>query len=504
MRLVIVSILLICLGLAARAQGRVALLIGNADYGVDALDLANPANDVAALAAVLEQNGFEVIAATNLDGAGMREVVAAFTDKAQGAELALFFYAGHGVQFEGDNLMIGTGFVGTTADALLSASIPMRDIRAAFEQAAPEAGLILLDACRDAPILDRDLMRPGLVRTSGGVGMLIAYATDPGNVAYDGAGQNSVFTTALLNHIATPGLDVRLMLGRVRQEVVLATYGRQVPWVEESLIGEHVIAFERPTEILPDAVADEFSLWRRADADPSYLPDYLARYPDGAFAAMARARLDQTRAQPATEEISALALSESARLIPALEVMGVAGDRGPEAIAAGVARFMAERPGLPQDSLGALYTEAARTAMLLGAATAQRIRTDLAALRSLDRVARIAEVAMVEMEELAGDDPAAAPVIEQARADIEAIRRNRQVVLVRLDQSRAYYQDVVTRTARFLPPDASPALLADTGETVGLDSSLAGDATLFLRHVRNADVSDEGSYEWLADFIQDG
>lgn len=500
----VLAALLICLAGAAMAQGRVALLIGNADYEGDVLDLANPGHDVAALAQVLAQNGFDVIAQTDLDGAAMRAAVAEFTTRAKGAELALFFYAGHGAQFEGDNLMIGTGFAGTTAEALVDASMPMREIRAAFEEAAPEAGLILLDACRDSPILDRDLMRPGLVRTSGGVGMLIAYATDPGNVAYDGAGENSVFTTALLNNIATPGLDVRLMLGRVRQEVVLATYGRQVPWVEESLIGEHVIALERPTDVTDDPVADEFALWRRADADPDYLPDYLARYPEGAFAATARARLAEARNLPAPDAVSALALGDSARLIPALEILGLAGDRGPDAIAAGVARFMAARPGLAADSLNPLYDEAARTAMLLGAATAQRIRTDLAALRSLDRVARIAEVAMVEIEELAGDDPAAAEVVAQAKADIEGIRHNRQIVLMRLDQSRGYYQDVITRTARFLPADASPALLADTGETSGATGNLAEDAALFLRHVRDTGVATGGSYTWLADFLQDG
>jgi hypothetical protein len=270
------------------------------------------------------------------------------------------------------------------------------------------------------------------------------------------------------------------------------------------LIGEHVIATARPTTLADDPVADEFALWRRADADPGYLPDYLARYPDGAFAALAVARLEGESPVAVPDAVSALALSEAARLIPALQVLGLAGDQGPQAIADGVARFLAERPGLPSDRLDPLYDEAARTAMVLGAATAQRIRTDLAALRSLDRVARIAELAMLEIEELAGDDPTAAALVDSARADIEGIRRNRQIVLTRLDLSRSYYQDILSRTARFLPVDASPALLADTGEGAGSTGTVATDAALFLRHVRDRDVATEGSYTWLADFLQEG
>ena len=222
----------------ARAEGRVALLIGNAAYANPKLNLRNPANDATALAEALDGLGFETRALINADREETEVALAGFVRKAEGAEIALFFFAGHGMQIEGENYLVGSGFSTLSRGDIAGEALSLDVVRAALARAQPELGVIVLDACRNNPFR---LPARGLARAQGGAGLLIAYATDPGNVAYDGRAANSVFTSALIQHIATPGLDVRLMFGRVRQDVVRTSTGSQVPWVEEAVLGEHVL-----------------------------------------------------------------------------------------------------------------------------------------------------------------------------------------------------------------------------------------------------------------------
>ncbi|WP_263722980.1 caspase family protein [Albidovulum sediminicola] len=487
----------------AAAAERVALLIGNSDYALDDLDLPNPVNDALALGAALGGLGFRVIEATDQDLAGMRDALARFEVAASGAEVALFFYAGHGVQYAGDNLLIGTGFGALDTAGMVRASLPMREVRTVLERARPGAGLILLDACRDSPFGTGENAAKGLVRTGGGAGLLIAYATDPGNVAFDGTGRNSVFTKALLNNIATPGLDVRLMLGRVRQDVVVETFGQQVPWVEEALIGEHVLADVKGDEIPTDADAAELALWAVAEGgDARALRDYVNQYPAGTFAETAQARLadlDGAGSVPASLP-DAFRAEPRARLEAALAALGL-----PGGVEAAAARYAAQQDAKAELRPAALYQDATRASMALAATTAQRLRTDLVALRGIDRLARLSENALTEIREIATRDPdAAAPVLAQAERDFEDIRRSRQRVLVRLDQSREYYNRILTRAALFVPDGATEDLLA-AGTEAGVDGKLRADAALFLKHVRqSADPSRKGTYSWLTDFLAQG
>ena len=423
----------------SESGARVALLIGNADYAGTSADLDNPVNDVTALGASLRTLGFEVMTEADRSARDMRQALYRFRDRAEGAEIALFFFAGHGMHYAGDNLLVGTSFDGGGED-LPGASLAMAEIRSVLEDARPDAGLILLDACRNTPIQDAGIARAGLVRTRGGAGLLIAYATDPGNVAYDGTGENSVFTAALLKHVSTPGLDVRLMLGRVRQEVVVETYGRQVPWVEEALIGDHHLS-GATTPAPDDPVARELRHWRAASTsqDPAALGDFLAVWPDGEFADIARHQMG-LRAGPEHE------------------------------------------------------TASSASSALLAAATAQKLRTDLVALRSVDRLLRVSENALREIEEIAQNAPeAAAPVLAQARRDIEAISLSRGRILVRLDESRGYYADLVA--------GGSAEALSTASLPEGMDAQMRADAELFLRHVGEVSPSTEGSFAWLADFL---
>ena len=192
----------------ANAEERVALLIGNSVYDRPEMSLRNPSNDVTALGEALRALDFTVYEAVDQDLSGMESALNAFADQATGAEMALFFYAGHGVQIGGDNLLIGTDLQSLDTDMVRRSSLPMSRVRGVLEAAKPEIGILMLDACRNNPFSDAGLVDKGLVRTRGGAGLLVAYATDPGNVAYDGVGDNSVFTDALLKHLNTPGVDL--------------------------------------------------------------------------------------------------------------------------------------------------------------------------------------------------------------------------------------------------------------------------------------------------------
>jgi uncharacterized caspase-like protein len=191
-----------------------------------------------------------VVAGLDLDKRGMEDKLREFGRKLGNAGLALFFYAGHGMQVAGKNYLI-------PVDAKLEqpGDLNLDTIDVGFVLAQMEAdqrvNLVFLDACRDNPLARSFARRlgtrstavgQGLASIKSGGGTMIAYATDPDAVALDGDGRNSPFTTALLKHLPTPGLEIGLMMRRVRNEVYQATRGRQTPWDHSSLFGEVVLA----------------------------------------------------------------------------------------------------------------------------------------------------------------------------------------------------------------------------------------------------------------------
>ena len=234
---------------AAAINRRVALVIGNSDYAVSS-KLPNPVNDATDMAATLRKLGFDVVEGKNLDRRGMDNAIREFGRKLERAELALFFYAGHGLQVGGKNYLV-------PVDAKLERpgdlSLDAVDIGVVLAQMEAEkrVNLIFLDACRDNP-LARSLSSAsgtrsasvgnGLAPVQGAIGTLISYATQPDNVALDGQGRNSPFTAALVRHITSPGLDIGAVMRRVRAEVIAATRERQVPWDHSSLTGDVVLA----------------------------------------------------------------------------------------------------------------------------------------------------------------------------------------------------------------------------------------------------------------------
>jgi hypothetical protein len=229
----------------AQAERRVALVIGNSAYR-NASPLPNTINDANAIAALFRSVGFEVVSSRNELGVlEFKRAVRDFLITAETADIAVVYYAGHGIEVSGANYLI-------PVDAKLARDYDVEDEAVALDriiwalQPVRRLRLILLDACRDNPFVAR-LQRSVSTRAApkGGLGKLddvsadtlVAYAAKEGSVSYDGAGTNSPFAGALLKHLTEPGLDIRIALGRVRDEVLRTTAGRQEPFIYGSLGG---------------------------------------------------------------------------------------------------------------------------------------------------------------------------------------------------------------------------------------------------------------------------
>jgi len=230
----------------ALAGGRMAVVAGNnVDQNVPSLP--NPVNDATDLAASLVRLGFSVRTLTNLKYEDMRRALVEFGEQARGADIALIFFAGHGIQMGGENWLIpvdarveGGDLRPERAAAVKIASINVTQVLSKME-AEQRVNLVFLDACRDNPF-GRSGPAKGLAPIQNAVGTLTAFSTKPGHVALDGDGRNSPFTTALLKHIPTPGLEIGGVMKRVRVDVIKSTKGEQVPFDESSLITDVVLA----------------------------------------------------------------------------------------------------------------------------------------------------------------------------------------------------------------------------------------------------------------------
>jgi Caspase domain/YARHG domain/Bacterial SH3 domain len=239
-------VLLFCLlGSAAHAD-KVALVIGNSAYQNTA-SLPNAATDAADMAARLDGLGFEVHGGIDLDRQATLAAVEAFAKALSPEDLALFFYAGHGAQIGTENYIIPVDVVASDEVTLAGASIRFQTILRTMELRA-DRRIVILDACRNNPFLEASANRSGaepargLAKVEGGVGTYIAFSTQPGNVALDGEGRNSPFTSALLAHIGDPGADIHAVMRKVRGDVVAATDETQVPWENSSLVDEVYLA----------------------------------------------------------------------------------------------------------------------------------------------------------------------------------------------------------------------------------------------------------------------
>jgi uncharacterized caspase-like protein/peptidoglycan hydrolase-like protein with peptidoglycan-binding domain len=296
---------------AASAEKRVAFVVGNGTYK-NVAPLPNPSVDAKAIASALRNVGFEVVEGSNLTRDKMTERLLDFGKKAQGADVALFFYAGHGIAISGTNYLLPIDAdIKSEMDVKLGAAI---NIDLTLEQTMGDAKvkLVFLDACRDNPFAAKIKsnsatrsvnVQTGLAEMKSGEGTLIAFATGPGQTALDGQeGGNSPFTRALLANLTQPGVEIQQAMTKVRAQVNEETNKGQLPWGHTNLIGAvylngapapGAVAAAAPAAGSSKASDVELEFWRsiKDSNKPEELNAYLTNYPNGQFRSLALSRI---------------------------------------------------------------------------------------------------------------------------------------------------------------------------------------------------------------------
>ena len=300
-------------GADAWAQKRVALVIGNSAYQ-HAARLPNPANDASAVASLLKDIGFAVVDfRRDLVATDLRRAIREFAQQARGADIAIVYYAGHGIELNGTNYLVPTdGRLEQDFD-VEDETVPLDRLLAAIEP-AKRLRLVMLDACRDNPFVKR--MKRTVATRAVGQGLakveptssdtLIAFAAKAGSIANDGEGPHSPFTVALLKHLPSPAVDVRLVFGRVRDDVLASTRGKQEPFVYGSLGGSDVALVAAPVTSAPGAGIDtrhDYELAERVGTLPAW-DAFLAHYSTGFYANLAREQRSKLlQAQAARQQV---------------------------------------------------------------------------------------------------------------------------------------------------------------------------------------------------------
>jgi hypothetical protein len=326
---------MLLLGVApCHADKRVALVIGNGAYAT-APRLHNPHNDAEDVAAALKRSGFETIVGTDLDKTGMDDATIRFARAVRDADVALLYYSGHAMQFGGVNYLMPID-VKLADEADLRRMTRVDEIVADLQQAR-SVRILVLDSCRDNPLaeeLKRSIglsraasLQRGLARIDTPQGMIVAFATQAGSTAADGGGRNSPYTGAFLSHIETPD-EIGTVFRRVSADVYQATKHAQLPELSISLIGEFYLrgpAPAKPSSVTPPAApaatppgageAERTWPFVKDTNSVSVLDDFIARYGDTIYAALARERRDELKkkevanlaapAQPAAPKDSA-------------------------------------------------------------------------------------------------------------------------------------------------------------------------------------------------------
>lgn len=397
----------------AFAEKRVALVIGNSSYDKVAR-LPNPANDAALVADTLKTAGFdEVNLRHDLKIADMRRALRDFIDKSREAEVAVIYYAGHGIEVDGVNYLV-------PVDAVLDRDVDIYDEALSLERVlvsvepAKKLRLVILDACRDSPFtrsMKRTLASRAIGRGLAKVepaspNTLIAFASKAGSTASDGDGKNSPFTTALVNHVVKPGLDLRRAFGYVRDDVLKNTGNKQEPYVYGSLGGDDVpLVPAKPVATGPQADPDApvrraYELALQVGSRDVW-EAFIRSYPEGFYADLAKAQLRKVTAEEARS-----AAAEKARAAEQEK-----------------ARLAAEGARQAEQAKAAAAAKAAEEARI-AAEKAKQIEQEKAAAAEKARIAEQEKVRLAaeKAKQAEQDKPAAA---EQARAAAEEEKKQK-------------------------------------------------------------------------------
>ncbi len=386
----VAALLAICLAnQSAWAGKRVALVIGNSNYQ-NVAPLTNPANDAAAVTAMFRKAGFDVVESRrDLKSLEMRRALRDFGDKARGADIAVIYFAGHGLEVDGTNYVV-------PVDAVLERDADVDDEAVSLNrmllaaEPATKLRLVILDACRDNPFAKK--MKRTIVSRSLGRGLVgveankpntfIAFAAKEGSTAADGDGQNSPFSMALVKYLTRPGLDIRKAFGYVRDDVMSATGDQQEPYTTNSLGGNDVALVPAAAPAPNDANADirrDYELAERVGTREAW-DSFVAAHPTGFYADLARAQRNKLAAEAArvaATDKARNAAEEQTRLAAGGAKASDLARAAAEAKAAEEARLAAERKKQIEDA-NVAAAERTRAAAQAKAAEDERLALEKA------------------------------------------------------------------------------------------------------------------------------
>lgn len=332
-RLLAVAVTLVALAVSPALADKIALVIGNGAYSHTA-PLRNPANDSADIADALEAAGFDVTRQQDLTQIALLKALQEFKNRSLGAEVAIIYYAGHGIEIDRQNFLIPVDAVLARDTDIPFEAIPL-DAAIQAVSAASDLSLVIVDACRNNPFLTsiartdstRSMSR-GLALVEPAGNTLVAYAAREGTVALDGQGRNSPYAAALKSAINEPGLEIGQLFRRVRDDVIERTSGAQEPFVYGSLSSKAIYlnpADEAPepavaapaTPGLPSEDSVELAIWSYVSNsdDVQDFRDYLDRYPEGRFASFARRRIAEFETAAAAPPAPETPAEDGSRLI---------------------------------------------------------------------------------------------------------------------------------------------------------------------------------------------
>jgi uncharacterized caspase-like protein len=419
---------------SALAEKRVALVIGNSAYQKVA-KLHNPSNDAAAFAAMLKAAGFDSVdSRLNVAASELRKTLREFAARTRDADIAVVYYAGHGIELDGTNYLIPVDATLETDGDVLDETVPLERVLFAVEPAR-QLRLVILDACRDNPFAKT--MKRTIASRAIGRGLakieptspntMIAFAAKAGSTASDGDSKNSPFAAALIEHLPKPGLDLRRAFGFVRDEVLKNTGNKQEPYVYGSLGGDDVqLVRARPVATGPQAdpqaaVRRDYELALQLGTRDGW-EAFLSQYPDGFYANLAKGQLkkigaEETRAAAVEKERAAE--QEKARLAGEGAKQAEQARAAAAAKAAEDARIAAEKAKQIEQAKAAAAEKARiveQEKVRIAAEKAKQIEQEKAAAAEQAHVAA-EKVAAEKKEQLAALSPAQKPE-QQTQVDL--------------------------------------------------------------------------------------
>ncbi|RXH09813.1 caspase family protein [Bradyrhizobium guangzhouense] len=439
---------------SAQAERRVALVIGNSAYK-NVPKLSNPVNDAALVGGMLKNAGFEgVYIKTDLNGIEMRKALRDFGARAREADVAIIYYAGHGIEFDGTNYLIPTDATLETDSDVLDETVALDRALFAVEP-AKQLRLIILDACRDNPFaktMKRTIAARGIGRGLAKVeptspNTMIAFAAKAGSTASDGDAKDSPFATALVDRLPTPGLDLRKAFGFVRDDVLKNTGYTQEPYIYGSLGGDDVALVPAkpvasPTTDDRDATMQRnYELALQIGTKPVW-DAFIEKYPFGFYTALAKAQRDRLAAEEAR-----VAATEKAKAAQEEK-----------------ARLAAE---------GAKQVEQAKAAQQAKVAEQERITAELTKKAQEEKVAEAERIKAAAQAKAAEEAKAAeAPKAAKGEAEAESSSAAKAEKTAPDEKTEAELKVTEEKVAALAPADDKPASLSVPDLSRALQSEL--------------------------------